>query len=392
MTDTFYLAWRYIAYHRLSTVILTAAIALTLYLPAALRTVVGRSEEQLMARATATPLLVGAKGSSLDLAIDSLYFQSKPLPPISMAQLDRIAESGLGLAIPLFTPFQAQRFTIVGTTLDYFAFRQLNIARGRPMAVLGDCVIGFAVAEQLELQPGDALLSSPENLFDLSGTYPLKMHVAGVLRKSHSPDDRAVFVDVKTAWVIRGLGHGHQDLAKVEDPDVLLGKEGNEYTANAKLLKYNEITPQNIESFHFHGQPEDSPLTAIVVVPQDKKSGTLLEGRYQSRDEPCQIIRPRKVVADLIATIFKVQRVLGAVLLLVSVATVLLIVLVVMLSVRLRQREVETMFKLGCGRLKIVEMLGCELGLIFLAGTLIAALGTTATARYIDEILRRVIF
>ncbi len=46
-------------------------------------------------------------------------------------------------------------------------------------------------------------------------------------------------MDYRTAWIIAGLGHGHENLAKVADPDVLLGKDGDTLRANAKLLQYN---------------------------------------------------------------------------------------------------------------------------------------------------------
>ena len=38
------------------------------------------------------------------------------------------------------------------------------------------------------------------------------MKVVGVLSPVATPDDEAVFVDVKTAWVIAGLAHGHDDV------------------------------------------------------------------------------------------------------------------------------------------------------------------------------------
>jgi putative ABC transport system permease protein len=118
---------------------------------------------------------------------------------------------------------------------------------------VGDAVLGAAVADRLGLEPGDALVSSPENLFDLAGVYPLKMNVVGVLKKSHTSDDLAVFVDLKTAWIIEGLGHGHQDLVKSQDTSVILNRTEKNVTANAKLQIYTEISKLNLDSFHFHG-------------------------------------------------------------------------------------------------------------------------------------------
>src|SRR5690606_26661319 len=100
------------------------------------------------------------------------------------------------------------------TSLDYFEFRTLRQREGTLPLMLGDCVVGAEVAQALGLHPGDALVSDPENVFNLAGAYPLKMHVAGVLEPRATDDDRAVFVDIKTAWVIAGLGHGHQDMTQ----------------------------------------------------------------------------------------------------------------------------------------------------------------------------------
>jgi hypothetical protein len=55
--------------------------------------------------------------------------------------------------------------------------------------------------------------------------------------------------------------------------------DGN-LTATAKLVQYTEITPENIDSFHLHGSPEDYPITAVIALPDDDKSAALLRGRY----------------------------------------------------------------------------------------------------------------
>ena len=106
-------------------------------------------------------------------------------------------------------------------------------------------------------------------------------------------------MDYRTAWVIAGLGHGHEDLANVQDPDVLLGRDGDTYRANAKLLQFNEITDENIDSFHFHGSPANYPITAIIALPHDEKAGALLRGRYVGAGEDGelqQILVPGDVI------------------------------------------------------------------------------------------------
>ena len=78
MKEVLFLAWRYLAYNRGKTAVLVASIMLVVYLPVALRVLVAQSAAELTSRAEATPLLVGAKGSALELALNSLYFESAP--------------------------------------------------------------------------------------------------------------------------------------------------------------------------------------------------------------------------------------------------------------------------------------------------------------------------
>ena len=58
--DVLYLAWRYLAYHRVKTLVLAASVTLIVYLPIGLNVLVAKSADQLTSRASATPLLVGA--------------------------------------------------------------------------------------------------------------------------------------------------------------------------------------------------------------------------------------------------------------------------------------------------------------------------------------------
>jgi len=388
MLDSLYIAWKYISFNKLKTTTLVACIALISFLPMALQLLLDESERQLMSRAAVTPLVIGAKGSSLDLVMNTLYFGDEVPELISMASVERVENMDLAMPIPLYVRFGTRGNPIVGTTPDYFEFRGLIVAAGRQMALLGDCVLGAKVAEILDLKPGDSLVSSPENLFDLAGIYPLKMKVAGVLAKSHTTDDLAVFVDIKTAWVIQGLGHGHQDVTRLKDPTLIYKSSESNVAATAKLYHYTEITKDNIDTFHFHGNLGQYPITAVIAVPYDEKSGTILRGRYLSKQETRQIVKPREVIDGLLQDIFRIKNVLDAVISVVALATALAIILVFALSLRLRQREIQTIFKLGCSRLTIVRLLLSEIFItVLISGVFCGAMIFTVN-QYANEIVR----
>jgi putative ABC transport system permease protein len=389
MIDSLYLAWQYICFNKFKTIILVASITLIAVLPLSLEILLAESERQLLSRAESTPLLIGTKGSALDLAMNSLYFDDEVPEQLTMAAADRVYDTDLALPIPLYVRFQTRGHPIVGTTFDYFDFRNLKIAQGHSLTMLGDCVLGAKAAARLGVGPGDNLVSSPENLFDLAGVYPLKMKVVGVLEPNHSADDLAVFVDIKTAWVIQGLGHGHEDVTRTRDSTVVLKRSEGNVAANAKLFHYTEITEENLDGFHFHGDTSIYPVTAVIAVPHDEKSGTLLRGRYLESEDAQQIILPAEVIDGLLQNIFRIRNVLDAVIALVGLATVLVILLVFALSLRLRQREIQTIFKLGCRKAMIGRMLLAEILIILLVSGVLCSAVLGVVDVNAEELVRR---
>ena len=388
MIDSLYIAWKYISFYRTRTATLVACITLIAVLPLGLELLLNESERQLMSRAESTPLLLGARGSALDLVMNSLYFDDEMPEFISMSAVDEIDASDLAIPIPLYVRFQARGFPIIGTTLDYFDFRELRIAQGRQLALLGEAVIGAEVAERLGLSPGDSLLSSPETLFDLAGIYPIKMKVVGVLERKYTPDDLAVLVDLKTTWVIQGMVHGHEDVAQTQDARVIIKRSDDNIVANAKLVEYTEITLDNIDRFHFHGTPDDYPLTAVLMLPHNDRSGTILRGRYLDAVKPYQLVLPGDVIDGLLANIFRIKNILDAVIFIVGIATTLALVLVFTLSLRLRQREIRTVFRIGGSRSTIAVLLAAEISIILLLAGLHCVVTMVVVNHYSGDLVR----
>ncbi len=391
LRDCLHLAWRYLAHHRWKTALLVAAVAVIVYVPVALNVLVAGGRSELMARAEATPLLVGHRGSALELVLAALYFDTDPPEPTRHAEVDRIEASGLALPIPLHLRFRTRGHPIVGTTLDYLEFRGLRVARGRPMALLGECVVGAAAARALDVSPGDVVVSSPETTFDLAGVYPLELEVVGVLEAAGDADDEAVFVDLRTAWIIEGLGHGHQDLAAAGAESAVLSREGDRIVANASVVEHNRITDENRGSFHFHGDLSDYPVSAVLAVPHDVRSRTLLMGRFEGPDEASLVVRPSAVMAELLETVLTIRAYLMGAFTVVAIATGATLALVFALSIRLRRREIETMADIGGAQGRIVGVLAAEVLLVLALGSAGAAALTAMTERYGAQLIRALV-
>jgi len=350
-----HLAWRYVAHYRARTALLALALGLTLALPLAVRNGVVIAQHELRARAEVTPLVLGAKGSALELTLNALYFRRRGVESIPAQQAQTIRSSGLAEAIPLYVRFHAQEAPIVGTSLDYFPFRKLSLKEGRMIGRLGDCVIGARLAQSRGLKVGGALYSSPEQLFDIAGVYPLKMRVTGILAPNHSADDDAAFVDVKTAWLIEGIAHGHDDVVK--PTEVLEKKEGNVAATNAVRM-FSEVTDANFASFHFHGDATRFPLSAVLVVPRDAKAQALLLGRYQKSSDGTQLVRPEEEMDALMATLIQAEKLALVLLMALGLVVLLIAGLVFALSFKMRHREFATLEDIGVshGTLAMVKV------------------------------------
>jgi putative ABC transport system permease protein len=371
MKSVLLLALRYLRFNKTKTLILVFSVAVAVFLPLAVNLLVHDYQRDLLARAGTTPLVAGAPGSRLDLILHALYFRGKPAHDLTMGDVDSINASGLALGIPIIEKHTARGFPIVGTSLEYFDFRELRLASGAALTRLGDCVLGAAAAEKLKLKPGDKLMSDPENVFDLAGSYPVNLRVKGILAPAGTADDGAVLVDVKTEWLILGIMHGHQEAATA-DPSLLISRDATNVTASAAMLPFQEVTASNVTLFHMHGDPATFPISAILAAPRDPKSAAILRGRYQDPKSLVQLLVPKTVVAETLDLVFRVKRFFDAQALLVGVATALLLSLVVLLSLRLRRGEMETMFKIGCARMTIIWLLATEILIVVLAGIAIA--------------------
>lgn len=376
------LAARYVVRHRVQSLLLSLALGAAIALPVAVRVFAKTVEREMRQRAAATPQVLGARGSALDLMLSALYFRRQPIEPITARQADEVRNTGLAEVIPLHVRFHAQEAPIIGTSLEYFAFRNLTPAQGRLFTRLGDCVVGAHIASARGLKPGDHLFSSPEQVFDIAGTYPLKMRVTGVLTESFTPDDDAIFVDPKTAWLIEGRAHGHDDLAKPAAAAEVLKREEGNVVGNAAVRMYNEVTDANIGGFHFHGDLADYPLTAAIVLPYDAKSEAILTGRFQDTKAPAQLIRPRDELDTVLSTLFRIEGAVVAGLALLACAAAAISFIVFTLSFKMRAREFATLGDIGVSPRTLAAIKAFEISLIGLAGIIVAAIAVLLVIQF----------
>ncbi len=383
MTGVLYLSWRHLMHARAQSLILILCVGVTLLLPAAANVLIGRYEVDLRSRAASTPMVVGAVGNRFDLTLSTLYFRQGDLTTIPTSVADMIRESGLGVPIPMSVRFTAQGVGLVGVSAEYFSMRGLQPAEGTLPLMLGDVVLGSRAAERLGIETGGDLFSDQKDLYDIAKPAALKMNACGVLAPSGTPDDDVVFVDIKTVWVLEGLSHAHVDVTRRTqssgegegiDEALVLSETDEHVVVSQALIEYNEITDETARSIHLHADPGSLPLTAILVQPTDEKAATLLKARLNAM-KLYQAVIPSRVVDDLMAFVFRIKRLFDAITIVLAASTTLLIALVMLLSMRIRAREMQTLTRIGCGRFVVAQLYSAEVVTILILGVLLAVSG-----------------
>ena len=389
MKGVMLLSTRHLQANPALTTILVLCLAITLFVPVATSLLTARYERSLVARSDATPLVVGAKGSRFDLVLGALYFRQSEIDPVKHALYEELRTNDELLVIPLHVGYTAQAQPVVGTTLDYLDWRGLRTERGRRPAAVGEAVLGARAAERLgvALDGDTTIFSDQPELYDIARPPAVKLRVVGVLAATGTPDDDAVFVDIKTTWLLGGFLHGHREVTTIDDPDMLIGRTDEHVAVSGALIENNEVTGDNVESFHMHGDPSQLPLTAVIVDPATAKAGTMAKAQINVAGA-AQMVEPRLIVDELLEFVFRIKAALDALAAVLAVCTALLGILVLVLSLRLRAGEIATLQRMGCGRNTVFMLCASEVGMIVALSLLLAAVGVAAAVQLAPEFIR----
>ena len=373
MRGIWWLSWKHMRDRPIQTGLLALCLSLPILLPLATQFLVTRYQEQLIQRASDTPLLLGAAGNRFDLTLATLYFRDSTLDPIENSELDAINRSGHGYGIPLRLGFRARGEPIAAVGPEYFEWRGLRCADGKLPFGLGEATLGSEVAKRLKLSVGDHLYSDPREIYNLATPPSLKMPVVGVLKPRGTPDDHAVFVDLNTAWVLEGFYHGHQD-AQEMTPDMVINETGTHRDLSPAMVEFNEITDSNRESFHYHGDRSKLPLSSVIVIPKSDRGRTILKARWNHQKHTLAVI-PLEVIQDILGFVFKLKQFFDAYAWVLGLIAAVLTGLILWLSSRLRRKEVMTLNLMGAAKGTVTMLHTSGLLIVLMLSLLIAGLG-----------------
>lgn len=225
----------YLRARALNTVLNMLLLALGVATIVLLLLATAQFEERMQRDARGIDLVVGAKGSPMQIMLSAIYHLDVPTGNISWQQAQEIMKHRMvRKVIPLALGDSYHGFRIAGTTHDYPAHYSARLAGGRLWEQPMEVVLGAEVAARTGHGIG-ATFAGVHGLGDSGGhahdSHPYK--VVGVLARSGSVLDRLIITGYQSVWVVHAE---HHDIHDVKDIERQLPDEDKEFTA--LLLQY----------------------------------------------------------------------------------------------------------------------------------------------------------
>lgn len=302
-------------------------------------------------------LLVGAAGSETQLALSAVFLQPSPLPLVSGRVLAKLStDPRVDFAAPVGFGDSADGHPVVGTTGRLIAALSPSLAEGSTFAHLGDAVIGADVPKRIgaEIKPmhGGA---------DEGGQTHTEIvyKVTGRMTPTGTAWDRAILVPIRAVWQLHGMAahdtHEH-DHADATPGGAEAGDHAHEHEAH--------IEADAAIDEHFDAETPGIP--AVLVKPKTIADAYRLRQEYRS--ETTLAVFPAEVLTRLYATLGDARGLLLAIAIGTQIIVIAAVLLVTIMHVGARQRQIGALRAFGAPRRAVVAIVWGELFLLFLAG------------------------
>lgn len=168
----------------------------------------GQLEERMTRDARGIDLVVGAKGSPMQLVLSAVFHLDAPTGNIPLAEAEALGREQrmIKKAIPLALGDSYHGFRIVGSNHDYPAHYQARVAEGRLWNAPMEAVLGAEVAAKTRVAVGGKF-SGAHGLGEGGAAHENEPYVVvGVLARSGTVLDRLVLTSVESVWEVHQHG------------------------------------------------------------------------------------------------------------------------------------------------------------------------------------------
>ncbi|MGM0525015.1 MAG: ABC transporter permease [Pseudomonadota bacterium] len=328
---------------RVSVLLTVIAIAVSVALLLAVERVKQQVQQNFANTVSGTDLIIGPRSSQTQLLLASVFHIGSMTNTMSWASYEQISSrSEVDWSVPISLGDSVQGLPVVATNEQYFEHyryadkQPLKLTNGDWFNATKQAVLGAEASEQLGLAIGDELTiahGSGGLSFSEHDQHPI--NVVGVLARTGTPVDQAVFVDLTTIDQVHGLNeddaHGHD---------------------------------------HAHEHPTES-ISAALLGLKAKPLALRLQREINTYDqEPLTALMPGLTLQQLWKTLNIFEQALNGISVLVVLIGLIGMLTILLASLRERRREMAVLRAVGAGPGTIFGLLVTEALVVTIVATL----------------------
>ncbi|TXE11824.1 ABC transporter permease [Seonamhaeicola algicola] len=218
-------------------------------------------------------MVIGAKGSPLQLILASVLHIDNPTGNISYTEAKTLAKNRLiKSAIPISYGDNYKGYRIVGTNNNFYTLYNAELNNGRFANTAMEVVIGATIANKLNLKLGDTFKSAHGLIDNTVDVHDNELTVVGILKPTEKVIDRLIITPLETIWDVHNHNdevhnendeneHNHdEDAHKTEEEHTHehTHNDTHEHEEHHNIEKHSD----NHEEDHAH---ENKQITALLV-------------------------------------------------------------------------------------------------------------------------------
>ena len=323
------------------SIIITACVALLAY------NISTQISEGIIQTAANFDIIIGPPGSSTQLAMNTMFFTDKPLGTIPYSLVEEIESSGMAnVVVPFSMGDSYNDAPIVGTTPALLDGKSLS--SGEMFSGVCEAVVGYDVAKKYNLSVGDTLITSHGLSGSGSDHADSPLTVTGILSRTHTAYDNAVFTPCETIWAL----HDHEEEHE----------EGEEHVEGEE---------------HEEEHDEEKTVCAVLVRSKSIADYSALTAAY-SENSDYLVINPNTVLREVLENVDMSRKIVYILCAVILIMNVFVITLIALLSAYDSRGEIALMRLIGVsmGRINLLYLIqNAVAGAIALILALLAAHG-----------------
>ncbi len=277
------LSWRSLVDRPLSMILSLVLFALGVGLVSFLFLMERQLQDNFEKNLAEVDLVIGAKGSPLQMILSSMYHVDAPTGNVSLEEIRPFLNPKHPLikeVVPISVGDSYKAYRIVGTTPNILDWYDAKVGQGRQWHSNFEVTIGATVAKQLHMHVGDTFKSSHGLIDDenLAHDDAESFQVVGILEPTGSVIDQLILTTTQSFWLVHDHDHDHEGEDHAHDGDH--GGEEHDHGHDGHSHGHDHD--------HDHSKMIDMPITgeappALLDEPGDKEITNLLV-RFKGRN------------------------------------------------------------------------------------------------------------